>query len=85
MPQNERELMRHDAQADLPVGRTAPPPFTKPPDMAETLRLLEKVSRMPEIRFDKVQQARDLIARGEYETPERIDGTVDRLMEDLGL
>jgi len=85
MPHNERELIKHDVQADPAFGRTEPPPFTEPPDMAETLRLLEKVSRMPEIRFDKVQQVRDLIARGEFETPERIEGTVKRLMEDLGL
>jgi hypothetical protein len=72
-----------DAEADL--GRTEPPPMAEPPDMAETLRLLEKVSRMPDIRFEKVQQMRELIAEGKLETPERIDGTIRRLMEDLGL
>jgi len=55
------------------------------PDMAETLRLLEKISRMPDIRFEKVQQARELIAEGQFETPERVDGAVRRLMEELGL
>jgi len=55
------------------------------PDMVETLRLLERISRMPDIRFEKVQQARELIARGQFETPERVDGTVRRLMEELGL
>jgi negative regulator of flagellin synthesis FlgM len=55
------------------------------PDMAETLRLLEQISRMPDIRFEKVQQMRELIAEGQFETPERVDGAVRRLMEELGL
>jgi negative regulator of flagellin synthesis FlgM len=55
------------------------------PDMAETLRLLERISRMPDIRFEKVQQMRELIAEGRFETPERVDGAVRRLMEELGL
>ena len=28
---------------------------------------------------------RELIAQGRFETPERINGTVERLMEELGL
>jgi hypothetical protein len=40
---------------------------------------------MPDIRFEKVQQARELIEQGQFETPERMDGTVRRLMEELGL
>ena len=85
MSHDERELMKQEVQGDLACGPAQPPPFAEPPDMAETLRLLEKVSRMPDIRFERVQQMRDLIARGELESAERIDGTVRRLMEELGL
>jgi len=60
-------------------------PMADGPDMAEALRLLDKISRMPDIRFEKVQRVRDLIARNALETPERIDGTIERLMEELGL
>jgi hypothetical protein len=82
---NERELMKQQVAGDLTYGQVQPPPMTRPPDMAETLRLLDRISRMPDIRFEKVQRMRDLIAQGELETPERIDGTVSRLMEELGL
>jgi hypothetical protein len=85
MASHDRELMKQDVQSDLAYGQVQPPPLSNPPDMAETLRLLEKISRMPDIRFEKVHQMRTLIALDELETPERIDGTVRRLMEELGL
>jgi len=85
MASHDRELMKQNVQGDLTYGQVQPPPMTEPPDPAETLRLLDKISRMPDIRFEKVQRMRDLIARGELETPERLDGTVTRMMEELGL
>ena len=85
MTSDDRELIKQHLEGDVAFGHTDPPPFVEAPDMRETLRFLEKVSRMPDIRFDKVQQMRDLIARGNLETPGRIEGTVRRLMDDLGL
>ena len=85
MNKGSRKLVKQDLQAQVSYGQPAPPPMAEPPDMAETLRLLEKISRMPDIRFDRVQEMRDLIAQGQLETPERIDGTIKRLMEELGL
>jgi hypothetical protein len=77
--------MRQSIPEEAPYGEATPPPMGGTPDIAETLRLLEKISRMPDIRFEKVQQARELIEQGQFETPERMDGTVRRLMEELGL
>jgi hypothetical protein len=85
MNDDERELMPHEMDEQAAFGETQPPPFAEAPDAAETLRLLARVSRLPEIRFDLVQQMRELIAQGKLETPERINGTVERLMEELGL
>jgi len=85
MNHDDRELMKHEIQPEISLGPTEAPPFAKAPDMAETLRLLERISRMPDIRFEKVQQMRDLITEGKLETPERIDGTAQRLLEELGL
>ena len=44
------------------------------------------LSRMqqPEIRMDKVEKVRQAIAQGTYETPEKIDVAVDRILKDLG-
>jgi hypothetical protein len=86
MAMEDRELIKHDVTGEsVPVHPVEHPPFAKAPDMAETLRLLERISRMPDIRFEKVNAMRELIAKGQLETPQRIDGTVRRLMEDLGL
>jgi hypothetical protein len=85
MSDEERELMRHQVDGETAFGHADPPPFAEAPDMAETIRLLERVSRLPDIRFELVQEMRELITQGKLETPERIDGTVRRLMEELGL
>ena len=85
MSNEERELMRHDLENPPSIGEPTPPPFVDAPDEAEAMRLLEKISRMPDIRFEKVQEMRALIANGQLETPERVDGTVRRLIEELGL
>jgi hypothetical protein len=85
MNRNDDELLKQHIESEAVYGQTEPPPFAKAPDLAETLRLLERVSRMPDIRFDKVHEMRELINHGELETPERVDGTARRLMEELGL
>jgi len=85
MSQDRRKLMRQSIPEEAPYREATPPPMGGTPDIAETLRLLERISRMPDIRFEKVQQMRELIAQGRFETPERVDGAVRRLMEELGL
>lgn len=66
----------------------APGPAEAPPAedrrAAETRRLVDLVRRMPEVRMDKVRRMRHLILRGGPETPNRIDGTIPRLLEELG-
>ena len=36
-----------------------------------------------EIRLDKVMAVRDAIAQGTYETPEKIEAAVDRMLDDV--
>ena len=52
-------------------------------EISDGARYLAEIKKLPDIRDDKVQAARDLIASGQFETPERIDGTVNRLLEEL--
>ncbi len=51
-------------------------------EISDSARYLSELKNLPD-RADKVQSAKDSIAAGTYETPERIDGTVDKLMEAL--
>ena len=85
MSQGRRKLKRQSIPEEAPYREATPPPMGGTPDIAETLHLLERISRMPDIRFEKVQQMQELIAENRFETPERIEGTVRRLMEELGL
>ena len=52
-------------------------------EISDSARYLGEIKKLPDIRLDKVQQARDLIASGQFETPDRINGTVDRLLQEL--
>jgi hypothetical protein len=52
-------------------------------EISDSARYLGEIKKLPDIRGEKVQTARDLIASGQFETSERINGTVDRLLEEL--
>ena len=45
--------------------------------------MLDGISHLPEIRHDKVEAIRQQIATGVYETPEKMEIALDRLMDEL--
>lgn len=51
---------------------------------AEAHRRFLKIAReLPPVRLEKVMRIRNLIARGEYLTEERLQNTVDRLIQSM--
>ena len=46
-------------------------------------QMLDGINRMPEIRHERVQEIRSQIAAGVYETPEKLELALDRLMDEL--
>jgi len=52
-------------------------------EISEAARLLNKLAEVPDIRADRVQELRQLITSGRFETPERIAGAVDKILEEL--
>jgi negative regulator of flagellin synthesis FlgM len=46
-------------------------------------QMLDGISRLPEIRQEKVEEIRRQIADGTYETPEKIQVALDRLLDEL--
>ena len=46
-------------------------------------QMLDGISRLPEIRHEKVEEVRRQIAAGTYETPEKLDVAMDRLCDEL--
>ena len=52
-------------------------------EISTVASLASKVQEIPDIRVDLVQQVKEEIATGRYETPEKLDIAVNRLMDDL--
>jgi len=46
-------------------------------------QMLDGISQLPEIRQERVEEIRRQIAAGAYETPEKLEVAVDRLLEEL--
>ena len=72
---------RVGAQAlERPAGAST----TDEVQLSTAAQLLDAVRELPEIRADRVAQLRAAIASGEYETPERIEGALARLLDEIG-
>ena len=52
-------------------------------EISDAARYLNELKKLPDVRESKVSDARQAIANGTFETPQRLDGTVDRLMSEL--
>lgn len=46
-------------------------------------QLLDKVSKLPEVRFEKISTVRRQICLGKYQLDEKLDVTIDRILEEL--
>lgn len=52
-------------------------------EISDMGRILDEISRLPDIRHQKVAEIRQAIASGVYETADKIDTAVERLLEEL--
>ena len=52
-------------------------------ELSEMAQLLARMREMPDVRQDRVDMARSAIDRGLYETDDRIDHAIDRMIEDM--
>lgn len=46
-------------------------------------QMLDGISRLPEIRHEKVEEIRSQIASGTYETPAKLEMALDRMIDEL--
>ncbi len=76
-------------QAAEPVARIAARAPAEPLgandviEISAAARLAAKVHVLPEVRADLIARVKVEIENGTYETPERLEGTVNKLMEEL--
>ena len=69
-----------------PVAQSAPGRVERPSDrveLSDRARLLNKLANMPAIRQDLVDRVRREIQGGTYDTPDRVEGALNSLMDDL--
>lgn len=52
-------------------------------ELSDHARHLERLRSLPDVRSAKVDAIRDSIARGSYDTPERMKIALQRLLDDL--
>ncbi len=64
-------------------AREATQPLGDRVELSRHARLLEQLRSLPDVRSDLVEQVKRSIEDGTYETSEKIDAAIERLIEDL--
>lgn len=52
-------------------------------EISPLANMLDGIDRLPEIRHERVEEIRRQIADGVYETPEKLEIALDRLLDEL--
>jgi hypothetical protein len=70
------------------AARDIPGRIERPSDrveLSDRARLLSRLAGLPPVRQDLIDRVRDEIARGDYDTPGRLDLAIENLADDLNL
>ncbi|MFT3784584.1 MAG: flagellar biosynthesis anti-sigma factor FlgM [Tepidisphaeraceae bacterium] len=72
--------------ATKPAGPIDRPTTGRASDRVELSGLDHIMAKLKtnDVRTDKVQAIRQQIAEGTYETPEKLDGAIDKLLDEIG-
>ena len=54
-------------------------------ELSRTAQLLSKIHELPDMRQDLIARVREQIQNGTYETPEKLEVAVQKLLEEEGL
>ena len=74
----------HGPQASKSAQRPDSIQITDELDISDAARLTDLANSAPEIRQERVDAIRTQIAQGAYETPEKLDVAVERLLDEIG-
>lgn len=78
------EPVRSQKTPSQNTPQPSPAPGARPDqvDISPVAQLLSRVAQLPDIRQEKVEHIRAQIAAGIYETPEKLNAAVDKLLEE---
>jgi negative regulator of flagellin synthesis FlgM len=75
----------HTARASQQVSRPeSSAPIRDEVQISDAARLVEQAQQAPDIRQDRVDVIRAQIANGTYETPDKLDVALSRLLDEIG-
>jgi negative regulator of flagellin synthesis FlgM len=74
----------HGARPAQPTSRPEAAQITDEVNLSEAAQLVEQVQQLPDIRADRVEAVRQQIAAGTYETSNKLDAALDRLLDEIG-
>ena len=74
----------HGARLAQPMTRPETPQIADEVDISEAARLAEQVRQMPDFREDRIEAVRNQIADGTYETRDKLDVALERLLDEIG-
>jgi negative regulator of flagellin synthesis FlgM len=67
-----------------PAGGPARPHGADRVEISNVARFLGAANNLPPVRQEKIDRLKEEIAKGGYETPDRIEKAVERLLDELG-
>jgi negative regulator of flagellin synthesis FlgM len=73
----------HGLRQAQPMSRPESVQIADEVDISEAARFVEQVQQMPDIRSDRVDAVRQQIAAGTYETGEKLNAAVERLLDEI--
>ena len=74
----------HRTQSSQPAAPNSSSTGVDQVDISHEADLASRVRDLPEIRTERVAEIRAAIESGEYETDEKIDIALDRLLDEIG-
>ncbi|MCE5268089.1 MAG: flagellar biosynthesis anti-sigma factor FlgM [Planctomycetaceae bacterium] len=74
----------HGVRPNQPMTRPEAPQIADEVSISDAARLVEQVQQMPDIREDRVEAVRRQIAAGTYETSDKLNVALERLLDEIG-
>lgn len=74
----------HTSRASQPAAANQAGPIQDELEISDAAQLVERVRELPEIRQDRVDEIRAKIADGTYETDEKLEIALGRLLDEIG-
>jgi negative regulator of flagellin synthesis FlgM len=74
----------HHSRASQPPARPGSAPIHDELEISDAARMVEQARAVPEIRRDRIEAIRAKIAEGTYETQEKLEIAIERLLDEIG-